>query len=65
MIFDKLEKIEQKVDGQSEKLATHEVRLASLEDDLKTKSTGRQAMIAGLVSAIIAGVFTVMPLLVR
>jgi hypothetical protein len=65
MIFNKLEEIDRKVDGQSEKLATHEVRLVSLEDNLKSKSTGRQAMIAGLVSALIAGVFTVMPLFIR
>jgi len=65
MIFEKLDKIEQKVDGQSEKLAMHEVRLSNLEDDIMSKSNSRQALIAGIVSAVIAGIFTLMPLLIH
>jgi hypothetical protein len=52
MILDKLDAIDKKIDGHSEKLVSHEVRLGAVEKNIESAWKTKLAFAAAVVGAV-------------
>jgi hypothetical protein len=75
-LFEMVQRIDTKIDVQSEKLADHGARLTAVERDLrdhktatydakKTAGSARQAFVIAITAALLSGGFSVLQLFVK